>query len=479
MHKKAIRIILAAAVIASLTGLPHEAAFSQNKKANTVKFKLTLEECINVALENHLPLEIAKKQLKLAKFRVLEAQRKLGPSLTGKVESSDGKVDQRYYTGSKFNIEAKQPIFYGGELIFSVKQAKVNLEIVRNDYDRIKNEVTLQVKKAYYSLDKTKKALEIQKELNKKAKHIFDISKIAYEAGAIAQLEFLKVNSQYNQTNFQKISAVEDLSMSNLLLQQAMNIDEEIEIVLIPQPKTIALNLSKCYGLAFLNRPEIKISQLSLEYYEYEKKIMRARSDWPRVDLLGMYGNMREDYTQDDINPGENPRGYGPEYYFGTKVSVPFWGSTLDYSYTKESWQPIVRTKHQTESTTHLATFSLLNKLEDISSAWEAELEYMRSQDEAKKKKQEVYLEIKETFFKYEKALLLMQLAKDKIAYQSKEVEILNIRLELGEAQYSDVIEEMIKLAEEEFSYMQAITDYYISIASLNKAIGVDDYFRV
>ncbi len=103
----------------------------------------------------------------------------------------------------------------------------------------------------------------------------------------------------------------------------------------------------------------------------------------------------------------------------------------------------------------------------------------MRSQDEAKKKKQEVYLEIKETFFKYEKALLLMQLAKDKIAYQAKEVEILNIRLELGEAQYSDVIEEMIKLAEEEFSYMQAVTDYYISIASLNKAIGVDDYFRV
>ncbi|MFH1381263.1 MAG: TolC family protein [Candidatus Omnitrophota bacterium] len=479
MCKKVIKILLSAAIILSLTGLCDGVSFCQEKILYDKKFKLTLDECIHIALQNHLPLEIAKKQLKLANFRVLEAQRKLGPSLTAKAESSDGKVDEKYYTGSKFSIEGKQPIFYGGELIFSVKQAKINLEIVRNDHDRIKNEVILQVKKAYYGLDKTKKALEIQNNLNEKTSKLFNIAKIAYDAGAIAQLEFLKVSSQHNQTSFQKISAIEDVSMSNMLLQQAMNINEEISIVAIPSPKTITLSLSKCYGLAYLNRPELKISQLSLEYYEYEKKIRRARSDWPRVDLLGMYGNMREDFIKDDIDPGTDPRGLGPEYYFGTKVSIPFWGSTADYSYTKESWQPVVRTKHQTESATHLATFSLFNKLDDISSAWEAELEYMRSQDEAEKKKQEVTLEIKETFFKYEKALLLMQLARDKIAYQSKEVEILDIRRELGEARYSDVIEEMIKLAEEEFSYAQAIADYFISIATLNKAIGVDDYFRV
>ena len=103
----------------------------------------------------------------------------------------------------------------------------------------------------------------------------------------------------------------------------------------------------------------------------------------------------------------------------------------------------------------------------------------MRSQDELNKKKQEISLEIKETFFKYKKSLLLLDVAQSKIAFQSKQAEILNIRHELGEAEYSDVAEEMIKLAEEEFSYLQAMADYYIAIATLNKAIGIEDYFKV
>ena len=72
-----------------------------------------------------------------------------------------------------------------------------------------------------------------------------------------------------------------------------------------------------------------------------------------------------------------------------------------------------------------------------------------------------------------------MDLAKSKLRFQAKQVEILKVRQELGEVQYSDVVEEMIKLAEEEFSYIQAISDYFGSIAAINKAIGLDDYFKV
>ena len=116
---------------------------------------------------------------------------------------------------------------------------------------------------------------------------------------------------------------------------------------------------------------------------------------------------------------------------------------------------------------------------EDISGFKEAELEYMRAADEINKKEQEIALEVKETFFKYKKALILIDVSRSKVDFQSKQVEILEIRRELGEAQYSDVIEEMVKLAEEEFSYAQAIADYYIAIATLNKAVGLEDYFKI
>ncbi|MEE9499771.1 MAG: TolC family protein, partial [Candidatus Omnitrophota bacterium] len=442
------------------------------------KHTLTLDECIDVAMKTHIQLKVAKKQLKLARFRLLEARRNLGPTIMAKWEESGGKVNDKAYDGTKILFEGKQPIFYGGELVFSVGQAKVNLEIVESDYDRVRNDLVLQVKKAYYTLDKAKKALGIQKKLQSRAKTLFDMVKAGYEVAVIPQVEFLRISSQYNQTSFQVISAREDISVARLLLQHAMNIEEEIEIVGVKEPNIIKLDLEDCFNLASLNRPEIKISQLSLEYFKYEKKIMLARANWPRVDFLGSYGNVKEDYVNEELG-GNTARELGPEYYFGTKISLPLWGSTLGYSYTEEDWQPVVQTTKGTEARTHTMTFSLFDKLGDISGVKEADIEYMRSLDEINKKKQEITLEVKEMFFKYRKAILLMDVAKSKVEFQAKQVEILEIKRELGEALYSDVVEEMIKLAEEEFSYIQAISDYYISIASLNKAIGIDGYFKI
>jgi len=440
---------------------------------------LTLDECIEIAMKNSISLKIADKQLDVAKFKLLEAKRKIGPSVTAKFESSTGIVDEKKYEGTKLIMEGKQPLFYGGELVFSIKQAVVNLEIVKEDYERIKNELILQVKKAYYSLDKANKTLVIQKGLRDKTKRFLDIEKTAYEADVIPQIEFLKLYSQHNQSIFQVTSAEEDLALANLILQQAMSVDEKIDIAEVQKPNVIDIKLDECIEVANLNRPEVKISMLSLEFIDYERRITRARSDWPRVDFIGSYGNTMEDFVSEELAEGVEQRGLGPEYYVGAKVSMPIWGSTLGYAFAKESWQPVVSTVHGTKAQTHSATLSILDKMGDITKAKETHLEYMRSRDEFNKAKQEAIMEIKEKFYEYRKAVILMEVAKSKVEYQRKQVEILNIQRSLGEVQHSDVVEEMIRLAEEEFSHVQAIADYYIAIASLNKAIGIDGYFQV
>ena len=86
-------------------------------------------------------------------------------------------------------------------------------------------------------------------------------------------------------------------------------------------------------------------------------------------------------------------------------------------------------------------------------------------------------LELKEGFFNYEKAIIQLDAAKTKVNFQTKEAEILKLRRGFGEATDSQVVESLVKVAQEQYSYVQAITDYYMSIVSLNKAIGIDDYF--
>ena len=117
-HKKYITLSLAFAFALGLT--PFSGAESTEVPKRSM---IILEECIQIALDNNLPLRIAEKQLKLAKFRLFEAERKIGPSITVKIEDSCGSVYDKKYTGRKILVEGKQPVFYGGELVFSVEQA--------------------------------------------------------------------------------------------------------------------------------------------------------------------------------------------------------------------------------------------------------------------------------------------------------------------------------------------------------------------
>jgi len=438
--------------------------------------KLTIDECIDIAARSSLQLEIADKQLNLAEMRVWEAGRKLGPTIKGKWEETAGKVNDRYYGGRKMLTEFSQPVFHGGELVFTLGQAKVNMEIVRNDYDRIKNELVLQVEKGYYSLDKAIKSLTIQDDLHEKASELNNIILRGYELGAINKIEYLNVFAKYSQINFQFISAQEDVLLAKLILQQAMSTEDQLDIVAVENPEIKNIDLDDCYTLGFANRPEMKINFLMVEYYLYEKKIMGARK-WPKVDFMGAWGFAIEDYVWRDNVEGHRSNKFLPEWYWGFKASLPAFGNTVNYSFTKEKWQPVVSTTHGTESSTHTTSVSLLDSLNIYSDFVEADIGLNRAQQEYNKTKQEISLEIKEIFFKYKKAILQIEVAKHKLEYQKRQVDFIEAKSQMKEAPISNLLEEMIKLGEEEFSFLQAIADYYIAVKSLNKAVGIPGYF--
>jgi len=449
------------------------------------KKRMLLDECIKIAVENSLPLDVAKKQINLAEIRLWESMRKLVPTIKGRWEESGGKVIGRGYEGRKFMMELSQPIFYGGELCFTVNQAKVNLEIVKHDLYRVRNELILKVEKAYYSLDKAEKFLDIERSMDKKSHEINDFITKGYDSGVVNKLEFLNVSSKCSQIKFQYISAEEDMSLARLMLQQAMNTEEDVYILPVGEPIiNNKISLVDCYTLAYTNRPEIKINFLMTEYYLYEKKIKNAHL-LPKVDGMGSYGYKYEDFSDHLDRGGGSPSGAGgrnerlmkPEWYIGFKASMPFFGSTLGYSLAKESWQPVVSAYHGTKSLTSTMTFSILDDLKFYSDRKEAEIGLTRAKEEYNKVRQEVTLEVKETYFKYKKAIMQMDVARSKAAYQRNQVAFLDLKREMNEGAVSSVLEEMIKLGEEEFSFLQAIADYYISIKSLNKAIGIIGYF--
>ena len=448
---------------------------------------LRLDDCIKIAIKNNIPLEVAEKSMKLAQMRVFEAKRNMLPTATINADIYSGRVSGAAYIGKKQYIEGQQPVFHGGELYYTMKQAETNLEVTRNDYNRVKNELILQVKKGYYTLAKAKENLDFQQVLSKEVDRIMDMVNKEYEAGVTSKIELLNVSSQAGQVKYQLTSAEGDLSIADLILKQAMNLDpaKKIEIEPSLEFKKVNIDFEESLCAAFANRPEMKINSLMIDYYNYGKGIARAKS-LPKIDLIGNWGLAKEEFTSEDELAGGKSLGLDvaprekleQQYYAGIKASVPIWGSTAEYSWTKEKWVPVVSAFQGTEAVTNSFKLHILDKLDAYSDKQLAEIDFTKARQELNKIKQDVTLEVRENCFNYEKALIQLDTATNKVKYQEKDLEFTKLKRGIDEAQDSNVIDSMIKLAQEKFGYVQALTDCHISLASINKAIGIEDYFR-
>ncbi|NQT46832.1 MAG: TolC family protein [Candidatus Omnitrophica bacterium] len=445
---------------------PLEVAISGNRI-------LTLDDCLEIATKNHIPLKTADEQVKLGRMRLREARRALLPTLTVKYDQLEGVISNAEFEGTKYSIEGQQPIYRGGELKYTLKQAKLNHEIARKNRDKIKNDLILKVKDAFYGLLKAKRNIGYQKDVYERVDIIAGIVVKGYEDGVISQLELLDIKSQKNQADFQLLSAEQTTSLAVLALQQAMSVDpgEEFDIAGELAYKKIDIRYDKCLDLAMRHRPDLLISGLLMEYNDYEKRIAFSKGQ-PHVDLTGSLGRGGEAYTFQHLK-------FDDEWYVGVKATWPIGGSTGEYSYTKEKLTPSIGTYHGTESLVHSWKFSVLDDLKYFSRRQEADVEYSKSLNELNKTKNQVVMDVRESYFNYKKALVQMDTAISKLRFQEMEVAVLEAKKGMDEATYSELISSYIKMAQEKYSQIQSLTGYYTAIASLNKAIGIDDYFNI
>ena len=445
---------------------------------------LSLQDCIDIAVRNHLPLKIAKKNVKLAEWRLWEARRNMLPKVTIQWQEYTGKVYDRHYFGRKQSVDLDQTLFHGGELLFTMKQAETNLKVVNREYARVKNDLILQVKKGYYTLAKAKENIRMQTELSQEVLKIREMVSKQFEAGITSNLEFLNVNSQANQVKFQFVSAKGDVEVADLILKQAMNMDirERIDINYVPEFKKVDVDFDKALADAMVYRPEMQINSLMVSYYLYGMKVARSKS-WPKIEAMGSFGLAKEQFIAKDMGNDpttgvDGPSKLSQQWYAGMKCSVPMWGSTTEYSFTREEWVPQVATFRGSETITNSVKFNFLDNLAQYSDKFSADVDIARAKQELIKTKQDVTLEVKESCFNYEKSLLQLDTALNKVKYQESDLELAKFRRQMDEVPDSSVIESMIKLAQEKFGCAQAMSDCNIALASISKAVGIADYFE-
>ena len=446
----------------------------KSKREDKEKPVVNLQSCIQMAVLNSLPVKIAKKQAELAKMKLFESWRVLFPAVVGEISDTYGKTTENDYESMGRALQFQQLIFDGGRSVFRLHQAELGQKITQENFNAVKQRLIYQVKQAYYQLIQCQTVVKAQKALYKEAKKFLDMTEEQYKSDCVARVEFLNVESKFNQVGYTLVASQQVLSLAKLKFQQVLNLEVpfalEIDTELDYNPE-LKINLERCLDLALHNRPEIKIAQLSLAVSKYGEKIAKRKA-WPELSLVGSIGESGEAYTSDILRMKENWSILG-------KLRWSFGGSSFDYSHHRQKVNPteIAETDLTTEARMHSFKFGLLDDLKYFSDSKEAEIAFQKTMNDYHELRQKIIMEVKETYFLYERVKIMMGAVESKIKYYKKEVEIAELRKSLDIIPVSGFLEVKINLNEQEMSYAKAVMECYLALAALDRAIGISFFY--
>jgi len=465
--------------VAKEPSLPKDRA----KSGPTAVSEIGVNNAVDIALENHMAAKIAQEEMELARLKIREANRALYPVTSVTYLETTGKTTgtTQDFTDKEYKLKFEYPLYYGWRLKYAVEQAASNMKASAFNYDKVLQDMRIEVEVAFYTYIAAKMGVKLHRELMDEANRIFNIAKKRFNAGLSTKAEFMQVESQIKQINYQIISSENELAIARLSLMQSMNLSsgsqsqaygsgdkiiDEIERYQEKdlEPIDIQINMDECIVLALKSRPDLRAKEYTLEANDYERKIVDSKNQL-KVDLTGTYGKSGGAYESETLTMGN-------DWYVGLKMTKPLGGNTLSTSFTKEHTTQKHGQSTRTEALSKSAEFGLLDGLQHFSEEKSAEIGYKKAMDEVQQTKDNIVKELQEAYLNYKKGLVQVSSNLDKIKYREEELKIARARAELNDISLSELLQANMTFTDEKGYYIEAIGSLYQALSKLNKATG-------
>jgi outer membrane protein len=412
---------------------------------------LTLEESIRLALAQNPSYLASEEKVETARAQVREAAASFFPSLNAQgLRRIDEKLPvlqfPSFFPGQppqrisvdftkcyQLSLFLTLPIFTSGRLTSGFKQANYNLLSTEEGVRQSKQTMVFNTKQAFYSCLLAKDFVKVAEEAVEVAEKHYENVKSLYEVGMASKFDLLRSEVQVANLKPQLIRSRNSLKIAELALKTLLGLDlsrpVEIKGELTFEP--YEPDLEKSIAKALSARPEISQVRYQKEMADQMLKMARA-SSLPIVALSATYN---------------------------------FWSNNFDFR--RDNWE----------------NYYIVNLVFSIpifngfaNSAKVAQSRAMIKEiDLADKGLQDM---IK---FEVRQAILKLKEAHESLLSQEKNVEQAQESLRIAELNFSegmattlDVSSAQAALSQAKTNYSQALYDYVISRAELEKAIGVD-----
>ncbi len=426
---------------------------------------LSLAACIERAKRVHGPLNVALKQLQLAKMRLNETKRNLLPSAQVEVEGIEGSSVGEDFRGRGWKFKMQQTVWNHFKQWKLYRQAKLNVEVATQNYGKILSELEADVTQSYYLCAQKRLVYEEWLKLKTDSTSILDSVQKRYEKKVIRQVELFAAQKQAHDIQYQVSAAKNEWHLAQFSLRQLLRLYSASPLqiaVEIPYP-SFTLTIDQCLQQAFQQRSDYLLGQLSVDIAKYEKEILSAEAG-VKIDVDSSYGRRAEAFESEDLD-------FEDEFFIGLRGSIPFWNHILE---SNSIYQDTVPAAGQTTSTDFKSQTVALDlfKNNGKSTKLEAEILLRGKIEDLEKIKRTVFFEVTESFFNYEKAHEQFLGTAENKKLQSKEAEFMKIQVGLDEANLSTLLESLIRKTQADVDHYNSLNSYLNSIVDLYRTIG-------
>lgn len=334
--------------------------------------RLSLEDCIRVAVENSFEVGIARLDFLIAKTSQGEVESIFDSALSLNMDYTKDRrerlsvfaptssqtntysvgASKKFPTGTEFTLsfsdirewdnsgfvtrnpahtaevsmEARQPIgknFFGMIDRYNISITKMAIKNAALDTKERIEALFAEVEKAYWEWAFFKKSLEIYKDLLREAENLYNINVQNYGIGLIEKGELLASRANVILREKEVLTQKDNYTRSEEIIKLLMNMDADYRIYPGEELRYRKrdYNLDECIRIAFQKnrnyqkvKREIEIENTILKIKENEK--------WPEIDLVASIAangiDAESSSALDKILSDERRR-----YYAGVEISIP------------------------------------------------------------------------------------------------------------------------------------------------------------
>lgn len=365
-----------------------EAAFGQvSGSAATAGGPYTMEQCIQIALQNNPQIEIARKQVEVQEAALFGTYTGVMPrvnaTIMGANRTTSGDtqvivegVVLREAPGStrtdyRNSVFLNMDLYNGGRNWNSIRQARQESESEEFAQTGTENQVVVNVKTGYYGLLRAQRLKEVTEENVRLNEEQLRRTQSMYEIGSVARVEVLQTTAQLGAARINLRNQENAVFQARAQLANVMGIgsSETFEIVDPLEGGTLdtaaLMSLQDALRMANLTNPDIQRDEGRIRSAMIGTKVARG-SLWPTV--TGSIGYSRSGARFEDVY-GTYDKNW--RLSFGVNLSLPILNGTQTYAdISRAQAQQLIaeETLRQTRRTTSL---TIRNALLDLETARE------------------------------------------------------------------------------------------------------------